>query len=76
MSSSMLLKGGTVIVHEAGDKTKAIQADILVEGNKIVKIEQNIAEPAGTEVVDCQDKIISPGSFPPRMSPPIHADLN
>ena len=53
-----------MIVHEAGDKVKAIQADLLIEGNKIVKIEQGIAEPTGTEVIDCQDKIISPGSFP------------
>lgn len=61
MSRPLLLKGGTVIVHDAQDKAKGIKADLLVRGNKIAEISPNIKAPSEAEVVDCQDKIIAPG---------------
>jgi cytosine/adenosine deaminase-related metal-dependent hydrolase len=39
----------------------AIQADLLIEGNIITKIQEGIVPPAGAELIDCVDKIISPG---------------
>ncbi|TVY76097.1 5-methylthioadenosine/S-adenosylhomocysteine deaminase [Lachnellula suecica] len=61
MPTSMLLQGGTVLVHDQNDHVKATQADLLIEGNTIAKIEAGIKPTAGTEVVDCFDKIICPG---------------
>lgn len=60
-SSTLLLKGGTVLTHGADDHIKPIKADLLIEGNKIVKIAKDISIPDGAQVIDCTDKILSPG---------------
>ncbi|KAF2032991.1 Metallo-dependent hydrolase [Setomelanomma holmii] len=60
-SSSILLKNGTVLIHDANDHVIPTQTDILVEESKIVKIAHNIEANKGVEVLDCNDKIISPG---------------
>jgi cytosine/adenosine deaminase-related metal-dependent hydrolase len=57
----MLLKGGTVLTHDANDHVHPIKADLLIEGNVITKIEQRILVSSDTEIVDCTDKILSPG---------------
>lgn len=59
--TSLLLKNGTVIVHEANYHAKAIKADVLVQGNKIAKIEPNITASPDVECIDCTDKIVAPG---------------
>jgi cytosine/adenosine deaminase-related metal-dependent hydrolase len=59
--SSILLQNGTALIHDESGHVKATKADILITGNKIVKIEAKIDAGASTEVVDCTDKIISPG---------------
>ncbi|KAK4941642.1 hypothetical protein LTR10_018520 [Elasticomyces elasticus] len=59
--TSLLLKNGTVIVHEANDHAKAIKADVLVQGNKITKIEPDIEVSSDVECIDCTDKIVAPG---------------
>lgn len=57
-----LLRGGTVIVHDKNDKVSALRNhDILIKGNKIVKIGQTLPVPQNANVTDCQGKIISPG---------------
>lgn len=53
----LLFKNGTVIT--ASDMTKA---DVLVEGEVITLIGQNI-DPAGHEVVDCTGKYLMPGGI-------------
>ena len=58
---AMLLRGGTVLVHDALDQVSAVQADVLIEGDIISKVAPGIPAPQGTEIVDCTDKIISPG---------------
>ncbi len=58
---SILLRGGTALIHDANDHVKGIRTDILIEDNKIARIEADISPPAGAEVIDCQEKIISPG---------------
>ena len=57
---SVLLQGGTVLVHDSDDHVTPIQADLLIEGNKIAKIEKDIQTEAA-KVIDCRGKIVSPG---------------
>ncbi|TVY44940.1 5'-deoxyadenosine deaminase, partial [Lachnellula occidentalis] len=61
MVASILLQGGTVLTHDEHDHVHAAKADLLIEGNIIKKIESGISPSPGTQVVDCTDKIISPG---------------
>lgn len=57
----ILLKNGTVLVHNNFHRVKAIKAiDILVDGGLIKEIAQNITA-EGADVLDCTSKIISPG---------------
>ena len=58
---ALLLKGGTVLIHDDNDRVSPVKADILVQGNRITKIESAIEPPTGSEVLDCTNKIISPG---------------
>lgn len=60
-SSTLLLKNGTVVVHDANDHAAGIKADVLVRGNRIAEIGPDIAVMDGVEVIDCQDKIVAPG---------------
>ena len=59
---SILLQGGTLLVHDSEDHVTAIRADLLIEGNKIAKIGNDIRPPSEhTHIIDCNGKIISPG---------------
>ena len=60
-SSSILFRGGTILIHDSDYHVQAIKADLLVTGNTIAKIEPSIDLENGTELVDCTDKILSPG---------------
>jgi hypothetical protein len=59
--TSILLRGGTVLTHGNHDQVIPVSADVLIQGNKIAKIAPNIEATAGTVVVQCADKILSPG---------------
>ncbi|KAJ2968549.1 hypothetical protein NUW54_g13183 [Trametes sanguinea] len=62
MASKYLLKGGTVATCVQGsDAPQVYKADVLVEGNTITRIGQEIAPEAGVEVIDCENKWITPG---------------
>lgn len=56
-----LIKGGNVLLFDSDQKTSFPVLDVLVEGNKIVKIAENIEAPAGADVVDATGKIVTPG---------------
>ena len=59
---SILLKGGTALLHGANDAVEPTQTDILIEGNKITKVANSISAPSSsTRVIDCQNYIVSPG---------------
>ncbi|GKU07411.1 5-methylthioadenosine s-adenosylhomocysteine deaminase [Fusarium langsethiae] len=57
----LLLRGGTVLIHDAEDNVKALEKDILIENNRIVRMASNIEDVADAELIDCNLKIISPG---------------
>jgi cytosine/adenosine deaminase-related metal-dependent hydrolase len=59
--NSILLQGGTVLVHDKDDHVHAIKADLLTEGNIITKIEARISPPSHAHIIDCKGKIITPG---------------
>jgi cytosine/adenosine deaminase-related metal-dependent hydrolase len=58
---SYLLQHGTVILHDDNQRVQVVNTDVLIEGNKISKIGKYISGPASAIVIDCTDKIISPG---------------
>ncbi|KAF4610385.1 hypothetical protein G7Y89_g15733 [Cudoniella acicularis] len=60
-TKTILLQGGTILTHDQNDHVHPLKADILIEGDLISKIEANITPPAGTQVIGCKNKIISPG---------------
>lgn len=59
--ASKLLRGGTVLIHGEKDHVSPQLADVLIEGDRISKIDASIPVPAGCYVIDCTDKVISPG---------------
>lgn len=62
MMSTRLFRNGTVILHGQDDRIDAKpHTDVLVEGTKIVGIGRSIQAPAHAEIIDCTNKIISPG---------------
>lgn len=58
---SLLLKSGTVLCHDDTDQVITRKADVLIEGSRITKIEDSISPLADTEVIDCTNKLVSPG---------------
>lgn len=60
---SILLKNGTALIHDANNRVIPIQANILIQNGKIAKIAGIFDDLTSddTEVIDCTDKIISPG---------------
>ncbi|KAK7707585.1 hypothetical protein SLS64_007104 [Diaporthe eres] len=60
-SQSILLKGGTLLIHDGDDNVVPTQADLLIEGDRIARIEADITPAASTRVIDCASKIVSPG---------------
>ncbi|KAJ4366373.1 hypothetical protein N0V83_008009 [Neocucurbitaria cava] len=63
MSSSrrIILKNGVVLLHDQKNQVVPTKTSILIENSKIANIAQDIAAAEGIEVIDCTDKIISPG---------------
>src|SRR2546430_97909 len=58
---SILLRGGTLLLHDSNDHVIPTKSDLLVTGNIIAKIAPEIEVETGTLVIDCTDKIVSPG---------------
>ncbi|NJF25050.1 amidohydrolase family protein [Thermococcus sp. Bubb.Bath] len=54
---SILIKNGHVIY---GENLDVVCADVLIEGNRIVKVEKSINETADT-VIDATGRVVSPG---------------
>ncbi|TDZ48408.1 5'-deoxyadenosine deaminase [Colletotrichum trifolii] len=60
--SHILLKGGVLLVHSDDGKVVPQRSDLLIEGNRVSQIGDNI-DTSGQDVqlIDCQGKIVSPG---------------
>ncbi|TPX07414.1 uncharacterized protein E0L32_002116 [Thyridium curvatum] len=59
--SGILLRGGTVLAHDEDMHVRPLRADVLIKGNTIVKISEDLSVPVGTEVIDCIGKLLCPG---------------
>lgn len=61
-TSKILLKHGVLLIHGDDGKVTPQKLDLLVEGDKIAEISENI-ETSGdnVKVFDCAGKIVSPG---------------
>lgn len=57
----ILLKAGMVLCHDETDQVVATKADVLIQGSRITRIADSISPPTGTEIIDCTDKLVSPG---------------
>lgn len=64
MSTSILLEGGTLLIHGEDDIVIATKCDLLIEGTKIADVGLNIRAHhlhPPNRVIDCTGKLISPG---------------
>ncbi|KAH8728465.1 hypothetical protein GQ44DRAFT_824265 [Phaeosphaeriaceae sp. PMI808] len=61
VSNALLLKNGIVLIHDVNNHVVPTAASLFIENGKIVKIASSIDVPTNTEILDCTDKIISPG---------------
>jgi len=53
----LLIKNGLIL---DGTGSQGFISDILIEGDKVVQIKQNI-DAAGTEIIDASNKVVAPG---------------
>jgi cytosine/adenosine deaminase-related metal-dependent hydrolase len=60
-NSRVLLKGGTLLIHEQNNHVRPTVSDLLVEGSTMARIGEDIAPGSDTRIIDCKAKIISPG---------------
>ena len=58
---SILLRNGVALIHDASNHVVPTKTSILIEHGKIAKIAEDIPAHDGIEVIDCTDKVISPG---------------
>ena len=57
---ALLIRGGTVV-----NADRSVRADVLVEGDKIAAVGENLDAPAGAEVVDAGGCLVMPGGIDP-----------
>ncbi|MHA1864512.1 MAG: hypothetical protein ACTSWA_12140, partial [Candidatus Thorarchaeota archaeon] len=62
--SNLLLKAGTLIV---GDGKTLENVSILIQGEKIAEVGQDITPPPDTEVLDFSDRVVMPGIIDPHV---------
>ncbi|KAK0618687.1 5-methylthioadenosine/S-adenosylhomocysteine deaminase [Lasiodiplodia hormozganensis] len=64
-SQNILLRGGTLLIHDVRGHVVSEVLDLLIEGSTISKIEKSIqltdAEARNTRILSCEGKVISPG---------------
>jgi cytosine/adenosine deaminase-related metal-dependent hydrolase len=61
-SSSLLLQGGTILYHERDDSITSLKnTDLLIDGNLIKAIGSDLPVSDTARIIDCTNKIISPG---------------
>ena len=60
-ATSYLLKGGIIATFTSDNEPKVFDADVLVEGSTITRIEKDITPEPHVEVIDVTGKWITPG---------------
>jgi cytosine/adenosine deaminase-related metal-dependent hydrolase len=60
-TSSIFLKDGVFLIHDSNNHVVPTKTSILIEDGKIAKIGSSLEKTEGVQVIDCTDKIISPG---------------
>jgi cytosine/adenosine deaminase-related metal-dependent hydrolase len=58
---SLLLRNGIALIHDANDHVVPQNVDILIEDGLITKLGKDINVSNNATLIDCTDKIISPG---------------
>ncbi|MDE0883007.1 MAG: dihydropyrimidinase [Myxococcota bacterium] len=58
--NSKLIRGGTIVTADRSEKS-----DILIQGEQIAAIGQNIDAPAGCEIIDATGALVMPGGIDP-----------
>ncbi|KAH7145422.1 hypothetical protein B0J13DRAFT_675111 [Dactylonectria estremocensis] len=61
MPSQILLKGGTLLVHDKNKRVICQQSDLLIQDDRIHEIGHDIRPSEGASVVDCTGTLVSPG---------------
>ncbi|KAF9881408.1 amidohydrolase [Colletotrichum karsti] len=59
--SNILLKNGVLLIHGDDGKVTPQRSDLLIEGDKIARIEENIQPTGEVKVIECEGKVVSPG---------------
>jgi cytosine/adenosine deaminase-related metal-dependent hydrolase len=59
--SHILLRGGTLLIHDEHDRVIPKKSDLLIQDDRIAPIDNNIQPPEGIQVIDCADSLVSPG---------------
>lgn len=59
---TLLIKNGEIV-----SDGKRFKADVLVEGEKIAAVGENLSAPAGAEVIDASGKFVFPGFIDPHV---------
>ena len=68
MPSTILLRQGTLLLHQDNDTIKAApRMDLLIEDDRIAAIGENLKSPSDANVIECSGKIISPGFIVSRL---------
>lgn len=59
--ATVLLRGGVVLTHGGNDQVTPLETDLLIKDGVIAEIKPHIQVSADTKIIDCTDKILSPG---------------
>lgn len=57
----LLLKNGTFLIHDGDNHVVSTDTSVLIQNGKIARIAQELECPDGCEIIDCTNKIVSPG---------------
>src|SRR4051794_20150016 len=57
----ILLRNATVVSMDAAHGAEPFRADILVDGTKIEAVGPDLEAPAGTDGIDCSERLVMPG---------------
>jgi cytosine/adenosine deaminase-related metal-dependent hydrolase len=60
-SKSIILRNGTFLLHDNDNHVTPTTTSLLIQNGKIVTIAHDIEPSKDTEIIDCTDKLISPG---------------